>query len=167
MDFSKVEGKLRADLETTYARYMLRCWKSCGLPDEILNDERNLLREDKRCVWNSLLRLRDELLRSFDGNLYVILDSLDNMYNLIANLPVAERKELYKQFTKGVAKIINKNEPRIKTFIFGVSPYLLSEFRTYAVSGYSIATKENSVGEYFSFSDVSIQNVIREWDLNV
>ena len=91
------------------------------------------------------------------------------MYNLIANLPVAERKELYDQFIKGVAKIVNKNKPRLETFIFGVSPYLLSEFRKYVVSGYSthIATKENSAGKYFSFSDISIQKVIHEWQLDV
>jgi len=167
MDFNKVEGRKRVELELNYSRYMLRCWNSCGLPDAIVNREGKLLETDASCVWNSLLLLRDVLLRFFDGNLYVILDSLDNMYNLIANLPVVDSKELYDQFTRGIAKIIDKNEPRIRTFIFGVSPYLITEFRNYAISCHFIGSEENSVGRFFSYSDASIDRVIKEWKLNI
>ena len=167
MDFNKVEGRKRVELELNYSRYMLRCWNSCGLPDAIVNREGKLLETDASCVWNSLLLLRDVLLRFFDGNLYVILDSLDNMYNLIANLPVVDSKELYDQFTRGIAKIIDKNEPRIRTFIFGVSPYLITEFRKYAISCHFIGSEENSVGQFFSYSDGSIDHVIKEWKLNI
>ena len=167
MNFNKVEGEIRVDLESTYARYMLGCWKSCGLPDEIVKPEKKLLETDARCIWNSLLRLRSEILRFFDGNLYVILDSLDNMYNLIANLPVVDSKELYRQFTRGIAKIFDKNEPRIRTFIFGVSPYLITEFQKYAISCHFIGSEENSVGRFFSYSDASIDRVIKEWKLNI
>lgn len=127
----------------------------------------------KRSNWwyfgSALLRLGINILRFFYGNLYLILDSVDNMYNFIANLPVTESQVLYKEFTEGVAWVININEPRIKIFIFGVSPYLITEFRfqKYAVSYYYVGSENNSVGQYFSYSDESIQQVINECKLNV
>ncbi len=144
MDFNHIRGSSRTALETTYANYMLECWKRCGLLDEIVNEEEKYLKTDLSCVWTSLLRLRSKIICFLSGNLYIILDSLDNMYNLIANLPVADSEELYGEFTKGVAYIVEKKEPRIRTFIFGVSPYLITEFRKYAISCYFIGSEENS-----------------------
>ena len=46
MDFSQIEGETRSGLENRYARYMLDCWRNSGLPDEMVNDERNLLRKE-------------------------------------------------------------------------------------------------------------------------
>ncbi len=103
--------------------------------------------------------------RHFDGNLYIILDSLDNMYNLIAILPSADSKELYADFTKDIKKVVYKNDSKIKTFCFGVSPYLIKEFRTSVI--YSIIDEKNEFGEYFSFSDFSIEKMSRGLQVSV
>ncbi len=108
MDFNNVKGRTRLDLKATYAKYMLACWRTCGSQDAIVNDEKKLLKMDVSCIWNSLLQLCDAMLSFLHGNLYIILDSLDNMYNLIANLPVADSQALYRQFTDGVATIVKK-----------------------------------------------------------
>ena len=165
LDFSKIGGETREELEKSYAKYLTDCWRDSGLPEDLVNEEKDLLRIEPIEVWTSLSRLRSDIHRHFRGNLYIILDSLDNIYNLIANLPTSSSKELYSKFTKGVLKMIDKNDPRIKVFSFGVSPYLITEFQTSMV--YSIIDKENVVGEYFSFADISIENVIREWQLDV
>jgi hypothetical protein len=165
IDFSEIEGKTRSGLEKCYADYVMDCWKSAGLTAEQVNAEEKLLLEQPTEIWSSFARIRSIIHRTFSGNLYIILDSLDNMYNLIANLPSAESTVLYAKFTKGITKLISKRDLRIKTFCFGVSPYLITEFRTRVF--YSIADTDNEVGQYFSFSDASIEKIICEWKLDI
>lgn len=97
--------------------------------------------------------------------MYVILDSLDSMYNLIANLPYNDSKDLYAELTKDITNLIDQIDERITTFCFGVSPYLITEFQSRCF--YSVADEKNEMGEYFSFSDATINRVIKEWSLNV
>jgi hypothetical protein len=118
----------------------------------------------KGSVWTSLKRLRD-LIHPASGELYVILNSVDNMYNLIANLPPEESKKLYSQFTEGIATIIHKGTDSIKTFCFGVSPYLIKEYQKYAISCHYIGN--NLVGQYFSYQDTKIQDMIDLWNLGI
>ena len=143
-DFSEVKGRTYSELEDNYSKYMLKSWRASGLPDQLIEEEKESLKAGH--VWTSLLRLRDSVCAD-SGNVYVILDSVDNMYNLIANLPVNESKQianfpseeiksLYSRFTEGIAGIIHRGTRKIKTFCFGVSPYLITEFQKYAISCY-------------------------------
>ncbi len=86
---------------------------------------------------------------------------------LIANLPTEESKHLYRRFTEGVGGIIHKGTRKIKKFCFDVSPYLIGAYRKYAISCHFIGSTDNEVGKYFSYSDASIQRMIREWDLKI
>lgn len=165
-DFSEVTGETYHELEQNYTIYMETCWKSCGLPEESLNREFKTLETIDGSVWTSLLRLRDRIALIM-GNLYIILDSIDNMYNLIANLPSQESEKLYKRFTKGISGIVGKNASSIKTFCFGVSPYLITEYMKSGISYHFIGSKPNKVGKYFSYSDESIKHMISKWNLKV
>lgn len=95
--------------------------------------------------------------------MYVILDSVDNMYNLIDNLynlidnlPREEIKQLCSQFTVGVTYIIVEENEKIITFCFGVSPYPIPEYWKYAISCHLIGSTSNELDKYFSYSDASI-----------
>lgn len=142
--------------------YMLNSWRASGLPDQVIKEERESLKAGH--VWTSLLRLRDSVC-AVSGSVYVILDSVDNMYDLIANLPMTESTQLYRRFTQGIARIIHRGTRRIKTFCFGVSPYLITEFEKYAISCYFLDSAD--VGEYFSYSDTTIQKVIDDWEMGI
>lgn len=104
LDFSEIEGKTREWLEKSYAEYLLRSWRNAGLPEDEVSIEKKLLVEQLIGIWSSLSHLCDEILRHFSGNLHIILDSLDNIHNLIAILPTSSSKELYSKFTKDVLK---------------------------------------------------------------
>lgn len=122
---------------------MMDCWKHAGLPEYMVSVEYNLLFTEPREIWNLLSRLWSRIHRYFVENLYIILDSLDNMYKLIANLTTADGKVLYLKFTKDVSIMINKKNSRIKIFRFGV----ITEFQSHTI--YSIINIENVVGKYF------------------
>lgn len=95
LDLSRVFGKTRSGLERCYAEYIIDCWRTAGIPDAQLNSEEELFLKEPTEVWTSFSRLRRIIHRIYEGRLYVILDSLDSMYNLIANLSYNDSKCLF------------------------------------------------------------------------